>query len=265
MKERMEQKKEMPGQAADSYVALDLETTGIGARHEKITEIGMVKVIDGIAVDTYHTMVNPHRAIPERIVELTGITDDMVKNAPGIEEILGEVLDFTEGLPLLGHQIIFDYGFLVQAAVNAKRKFEKDGIDTLKLCRSLMPGEEKKNLSAACAYFDVEQDTAHRALSDAYAAHNLYQELKKRFASERPELFAAKTLQYKAKKERTASKRQKEHLQDLLKYHRIDVTVEIDHMSGNEISRMIDKIIFQYGRIPENAKNREEKSRNLMD
>ena len=234
----------MADEMINSYVALDLETTGIGARHEKITEIGMVKVIDGETTDTYHTMVNPHREIPKRIVELTGITDDMVKDAPGIEEILDEVLAFTEDLPLLGHQIIFDYGFLVQAAVNQKRKFEKYGVDTLKLCRYLMPG----------AYFAVTQDTAHRALSDAYAAHDLYQELKKRFGGERPELFTAKMLQYKAKKERTASKRQKEHLQDLLKYHRIDITVEIDHMSGNEISRMIDKIIFQYGRIPENAK-----------
>ena len=244
----------MADEMINSYVALDLETTGIGARHEKITEIGMVKVIDGEAVDTYHTMVNPHREIPERIVELTGITDDMVKDAPGIDEILDEVLNFTEDLPLLGHQIIFDYGFLVQAAVNQKRKFEKYGVDTLKLCRYLMPGAEKKNLGAACAYFGVHQDTAHRALSDAYAAHDLYQELKRRFGKERPELFTEKMLQYKAKKERTASKRQKEHLQDLLKYHRIDITVEIDHMSGNEISRMIDKIIFQYGRIPENAK-----------
>ena len=238
----------MADEMINSYVALDLETTGIGARHEKITEIGMVKVIDGEAVDTYHTMVNPHREIPKRIVELTGITDDMVKDAPGIDEILDEVLNFTEDLPLLGHQIIFDYGFLVQAAVNQKRKFEKYGVDTLKLCRYLMPGAEKKNLGAACAYFGVHQDTAHRALSDAYAAHDLYQELKRRFGKERPELFTAKMLQYKAKKERTASKRQKEHLQDLLKYHRIDITVEIDHMSGNEISRMIDKIIFQmYG------------------
>ena len=244
----------MADEMINSYVALDLETTGIGARHEKITEIGMVKVIDGEAVDTYHTMVNPHREIPERIVELTGITDDMVKDAPGIDEILDEVLNFTGELPLLGHQIIFDYGFLVQAAVNQKRKFEKYGVDTLKLCRYLMPGAEKKNLGAACTYFGVHQDTAHRALSDAYAAHDLYQELKRRFGKERPELFTAKMLQYKAKKERTASKRQKEHLQDLLKYHRIDITVEIDHMSGNEISRMIDKIIFQYGRIPENTK-----------
>ena len=111
----------MADEMINSYVALDLETTGIGARHEKITEIGMVKVIDGETTDTYHTMVNPHREIPKRIVELTGITDDMVKGAPGIEEILDEVLDFTGDLPLLGHQIIFDYGFLVQAAVNHSR------------------------------------------------------------------------------------------------------------------------------------------------
>lgn len=240
----------------NSYIALDLETTGIGAKKEKITEIGMVKVVDGEIIDTYHTLVNPHKEIPERIVELTGIDDSMVADAPGIEEILDEVLGFCGDLPLLGHQIIFDYGFLVQAAVNRKTKFERDGVDTLKICRLLMPGPEKKNLSAACAYYEVQQDTAHRALSDAMAAHALYQELKKRYGSSREDLFAAKKLQYKAKKERTASKRQKQHLQDLIKYHRIDVTVQIDHMSGNEISRMIDRIIFTHGRIPENEKGR---------
>mgnify|MGYP000894475988 FL=1 len=69
-----------------------------------------------------------------------------------------------------------------------------------------------------------------------------------------PEVFAPQPLIYKVKREQPASKKQKEVLRELLKYHRIDITVEIDHMSGNEISRMIDKIIFQYGRIPENAK-----------
>ena len=112
-----------------------------------------------------------------------------------------------------------------------------------------MPGAEKKNLGAACAYFGVHQDTVHRALSDAYAAHDLYQGLKRRFGKERPELFAAKMLQYKAKKERTASKRQKEHLQDLLKYHRINLSAQIDSLSKNEISRLTDQIIAQHGRM----------------
>ena len=238
-----------------SYVAVDLETTGIGTKREKITEIGMVKVVDGNVVDTYHTLVNPYRAIPERVVELTGITDEMVKDAPGIEEVLPNGIEFCEGFPLLGHQIIFDFGFLTQAAVNAKVKFEKDGLDTLKLCRYLMPEAEKKNLGAACAYFGITPDTAHRALSDAMSAHLLYEKLKEQFGTSRSELFEAKKLVFKAKKERPATKRQKEHLHDLLKYHRIETTVQVDKMSGNEISRMIDYIIFNRGRIPEQAKD----------
>ena len=72
----------------DSYVAIDLETTGLGAKKEKIIEIGMVKVKGGEVVDTFHTLVNPYRQIPERIVKLTGICDEMVQNAPGIEAVL---------------------------------------------------------------------------------------------------------------------------------------------------------------------------------
>lgn len=233
----------------DSYVAVDLETTGIGARREKILEIGMVKVLDGRPEGTYHTMVNPYREIPRAITALTGITDAMTKNAPGIEEVLGTALQFCEGLPLLGHQLLFDYGFLVQAAVNQGMEFGKEGIDTLKLCRILMPAESKKNLHDACAWFGIRQDAAHRALSDAMCAHLLYEEMKTRFGQEDSGLFEAKKLHYKAKKEKTASKRQKQHLQDLIKYHRINVTVQVDHMSGNEISRMIDRIVFEHGKM----------------
>ena len=111
--------------AADSYVAIDLETTGIGAKRERITEIGMVKVENGAVTDTYHTLVNPGRPIPEHITELTGIDDDMVKDAPMIQDVIGEVIAFCGTLPVLGHQIMFDYGFLVQAAVNGKLRFER--------------------------------------------------------------------------------------------------------------------------------------------
>lgn len=234
----------------DSYVAVDLETTGLGAKIEKITEIGMVKIIDGTVADTFHTLVNPYREIPEQIVNLTGICDEMVENAPGIESVLRDAVGFCEGFPLLGHQLLFDYGFLKQAAVNQKISFEKEGIDTLKLCRLFMPAKEKKNLGLACAYFGIHPDTVHRALSDAMAAHLLFQELKKRFGEGNETAFSAKKLQYQAKKEKHATKRQKQHLQDLIKYHRINVTVQIDQMSGNEMARMIDKIIFQYGKIP---------------
>ena len=80
-------------------------------------------------------------------------------------------------------------------------------------------------------------------------AHFLYQELARRYASERPELFEPKALIYKAKRDQPATKRQKEYLHDLIKCHRIDVTVQIDAMSRSEASRMVDQILSQYGRV----------------
>ena len=136
-------------------------------------------------------------------------------------------------------------------------RLEKDEIDTLALCRALMPAGERKNLSSACRYFGIDQENAHRALSDALCAHRLYQKLKEQYPEEENGLFLAKKLRYKAKKERTASKRQKEYLQDLIKYHRINVTVQMEHMSGNEISRMTDKIIFTYGKIPRETRGKQ--------
>jgi len=233
----------------NSYVAVDLETTGLNPKTDKIMEIGAIKVVDGQVAEEFHTMVHPRRQLEEEIVELTGIGDEMLRDAPGIEEIIGQVVAFCDGFPLLGHRIMFDYSFLKRAAVNAGLEFEKEGVDTLELCRKFMPEEERKNLGAACRYYQVETGTAHRALSDAQAASGLYQELMRHHGKDRPEAFEPKTLIYKVKKEQPATKRQKEGLRELLKYHRIDITVQIDHLSRNEVSRMTDKIISKYGRI----------------
>ena len=233
----------------NSYIALDLETTGLEARSEKITEIAALKVIDGAITERYSTLVNPMRPLGERIKALTGITDDMVKDAPAIGEIITEVACFCEGLPLLGHNIIFDYGFLKQAAVNGGLEFDREGVDTLTLCRFFMPADIKRNLSCACSFYKVPQSTAHRAEADAEAAHLLYQEMMTRHGMARPELFTPKPLIYKAKREQPATKRQKDYLRDLAKCHRIDITVQIDAMSRSEASRMIDNIISRYGRM----------------
>jgi DNA polymerase-3 subunit alpha (Gram-positive type) len=183
-------------------------------------------------------------------VELTGITDEMLEDAPAIESVIADALAFCGELPLLGHRVIFDYSFLKRAAVNAKLEFEKNGIDTLGLCRTFMEGSAKKNLTSACACYGVPQSEAHRAEADAESAHFLYQKLKERHGDARPELFTPKPLIYKAKREQPATKRQKEYLQDLLKYHRIDVTVCIDSLSRSEASRLVDKIILKHGKIP---------------
>ena len=124
----------------DSYIAIDLETTGLEAKLEKITEIAALKVIQGVITDRLVTLVNPKRKLEERITELTGITDEMLADAPDIGDIIEAVIDFCGDLPLLGHHIIFDYGFLKRAAVNSRLIFEKEGIDTLALAGSLCLG-----------------------------------------------------------------------------------------------------------------------------
>lgn len=232
-----------------SYTAVDIETTGLNPKFDKIIEIGAVKVVDGQVADDFSTFIHPRRRLDDRIVQLTGIDNRMLLGAPGIEDVIGKVIKFCDGFPLLGHHIIFDYSFLKKAAVNAGLEFERDGIDTLTLCRKFMPEEERKSLASACAYYNINNQSAHRALSDAYAAHELYRALMICHGAELPEAFGKKTLIYKVKKEQPATKRQKEGLRELIKYHRIDVTVQIEHLTRNEVSRMKDKIISQYGRI----------------
>lgn len=232
-----------------TYVALDLETTGLDPKIDKIIEIGAIRVENGVETGHFQTLVNPHRTLDERVVELTGIDDSMVEDGAELVDILPGFLEFCGELPLLGHRVIFDYSFVKRATVNQGLTFDRKGIDTLKICRGLMPEEEKKNLEAACSYYKVTREGAHRALGDARDAHGLYQKLILDGAGRRPDLFEPKPLIYKVKREQPASKKQKEDLQDLLKYHRIDVPVQIDFLSRNEASRMKDKIISQYGRI----------------
>ncbi len=232
-----------------SYVAIDLETTGLDPKKDKIIEIGAVLVLDGVIKDTYETFVNPYRKLDERISSLTGIQDEQLESAPGIDTVIGGFLDFAGKLPVLGHHVIFDFSFLKRAAVNEGHGFERQGIDTLRLARRFMPTEEKKNLKDACEFFEIRQELSHRALADSKSAHFLYQEMMKRYGSKEPEAFELQPLIYKVKKEQPASNRQKEHLQDLLKYHKIVLSVQTDHLSRNEISRITDKIIAQYGRI----------------
>lgn len=232
-----------------SYVAVDLETTGLDPKQDRIIELGAVRILNGVETDRFSSFVNPKMAILPNITELTGITDDMVKEAPAIEDLIEPFLAFVGQLPILGHHVIFDYSFLKRAAVNRGLTFEKAGIDTLALCRSCMPEDEKKNLAAACRFFNIKTENAHRALDDALAAHLLYQALVKCCREGSAPLFCGKPLIYKVKKEQPATKKQKQGLRDLTKYHKISLSVQIDSLTRNEASRLTDKIILQYGRI----------------
>lgn len=233
----------------NSYIAIDLETTGLDPKRERVIEIGAVRVEEGTVTKELSILLNPRMELRKEISELTGITEEMLADAPELSLVIDQVLEFCGDLPLLGHHVIFDYSFLKRAAVNAGYSFERRGIDTLKLSRRFMPEEEKKNLSAACAYFGVSQETAHRALGDARSAHRLYQKIRELHYKDAPEIFAGTPLIYKIKKEQPASKLQKEVLRELVKYHRINLSVQIDSLSRNEVSRITDKIISKYGRM----------------
>lgn len=231
------------------YVTLDLETTDLEPKKDRIIEIGAVKVKDGAVEAEYSTLVNPQMQIPKRIRELTGISDEMVENSPVISEALEGLMEFCRDLPLLGHNIMFDYSFVKHSAVNLGMEFEKQGVDTLKLARSLLPDLESRSLQSLRCYYQIPQEEAHRALEDARTTFRLYERLKKEFLEGREELFAPKDLVYKVKRQGPITPAQKRYLQDLIKYHRINLDVEPDSLTKNQASRLIDSILGTHGRI----------------
>lgn len=233
----------------NSYIALDLETTGLNPKYARILEVGAVKIKEGKVVDTYSKIVNAKTFLSDQIVNLTGITQRMMEQGEDIEKVIVELLDFCEDEVLLGHNILFDFSFVKKAAVNHKLTFEKKAIDTLKLARRFLPQLEKRSLEYLCEYYDIEQEEKHRAYFDAIAASKLYQIFLQEFYDGNEEAFLPFQLNYQVKRESRITPRQKIYLNDLVKYHKIALNVQIDSLTKNEASRMIDGIILQYGRI----------------
>ena len=150
----------------DEYIVLDIETTGLSFRTEKITEIGAVRVKDGEIVDTFECFVNPEIPIPQKIVEITGITDDMVRDAETIEQVMPKFLEFIGNLKLVAHNADFDVGFLKYNAENIGLKMDNEYIDSLKLARQLYPEFKKHKLGIIAEKLGVKVENAHRALDD---------------------------------------------------------------------------------------------------
>ena len=129
----------------EDYVAIDLEMTGLNASRDRILEIGAVRVVHKKVEASYQAMIHPHMELSKEVIELTGITDDMACRGREMDEVFLEIMEFCGDFVLLGHNVMFDYGFLKQAAINQKASFERQGIDTLKIARKLLPPEEKKD------------------------------------------------------------------------------------------------------------------------
>lgn len=233
-----------------SYVIVDLETTGLNAASDKIIEIGAIKKREGCEDVVYNSFVNPKIEISERIVELVGITNDMVKDAPCISDIIGEFIEFMEDLPLLGHNLLFDFGFLKTAAAQNGYKLTKSGIDTLEIARKCLPDLESRKLEYLCKYFDIQEERHHRAWNDARVTGELYQILCERFEDTQDvgKVFQPKELCFEVKKESPITPRQKSYLNSLLARHGIEPDYEVDALTKSEASRIIDRTILTYGK-----------------
>lgn len=236
------------------YIVLDTETTGLNPAKDRVLEIGAARICDGKVCETFDTLIDTGVEIPERIVELTGITDEMQKTGKKPQQAFAEFLEFCGDLPILGHNISFDFGFLKQGAVNLGFTFEKEGMDTLTLARQFLPNLSSRRLPDLCVYYGIDPGHSHRALDDALAAHELLKKLWEEFGEQKPDAFVVRKLQYSVKKQSSMTDSQKGYLNDLLKYHRIDTNIRIEDMTKSEASRMIDKIILNYGRMPKSGR-----------
>jgi len=224
------------------YVAIDLETTGISVSKDKIIEVGLIKVINSHIEEMFSCIINPNMPVSTKILNLTGIDENEIKTARYIQDVIGDIVEFCDGFDLIGHNTIFDYSFVKKEANNAGLNFEKRGIDTYKLCKKILPPYIQKNLTDACAYFGIERKNMHRAFSDAYFTHILYQEILANFKELE---IISEIMKVKLKKNVPIRKRTKEDLQKLLKCHRIVCKINIDLLSESEAKRMIDKILSQ--------------------
>ena len=155
------------GQDLDTtYCVLDLETTGFSAVTEKITEVGIMKVKNGEVIDEFSCFVNPEKPIPQRVVEVTNITDDMVKDAETIDKVFPKILEFLGDSVVVAHNAKFDVGFLKQNAKVLGYDFDYTVLDTLALAKDVFPEMKKYKLGKIADALGIVVEVAHRALDD---------------------------------------------------------------------------------------------------
>ena len=155
-------------------VMFDLETTGLDPETCTITEIGAVKIKDGKCIETFQTLVNPQVPIPQEVVEKTNITDEMVKNAPTIDQVMPDFYKFVDGAVLSAYNIGFDYSFLKIIGQKLRYKFNNERIDCLDVVRRKVPSLTNYKLGTVSKALNVELKNAHRALADALAAAKVF-------------------------------------------------------------------------------------------
>lgn len=226
-----------------SYIAFDVETTGLNPQENELIEIGALKVRNGKVAERFTEFVRPSSPISAPITALTGITNEMVADARNSCMVLHDFLSFCEDDVLIGHNLLFDYSFIKCGAVKNGLAFEKQGIDTLKIARKVLSDLESKSLGSLCDYYHIENKSAHRAYHDALATAKLYQTLAHYFEPGDPKLFRPVQLTYKIKTPQPATRKQITFLRGLIQKKNARIQWDPDTITRNEASRMIDQLL----------------------
>ncbi len=159
------------------FAIIDVETTGLHAAQEKITEIAVL-LHDGFQlIEEFSTLINPERKIPYRITQITGINDQMVAGAPKFYEIARQIVELTEGAIIVGHNVNFDYSFLRSEFKSLGYDYQRKTLDTIKLSRKLIPGQPSYGLGKLCQALNISNSSRHRAAGDATATARLFEML----------------------------------------------------------------------------------------
>ena len=160
------------------YIVIDLETTGFNCKKDKIIEIGAVFVENNIISEKLDLLINPGCKLPERIVALTGISDDMLANAPSIEQALPEFIEKINNKILVGHNIVsFDRAMLLENCKMLGLTLECDYVDTLPLSRQILPMLPSHSLDSICSALIVTNERSHRAVTDCVATYECFKKL----------------------------------------------------------------------------------------
>ncbi len=153
-----------------TFVSLDIETTGFNPEKDQIIEFAAVKFTENEVTDTYQSLINPEQPVPPLISHMTGISDDLLKDSPTLDKVSEEIIRFIGSSPIVGHNIEFDVTFLNQKGLPLKN----DLYDTLQLSSILLPGLPSYSLDTLGRILKIEHLEKHRALSDSVAAYNLF-------------------------------------------------------------------------------------------
>jgi len=159
---------------SEKYVVFDIETTGFSAVYDKIIEIGAVKIENGVITERFSKFVNPKRPIPYKIEKLTGINDQMVMNAEGIEIIISEFIEFSKDCVMVAHNAEFDMSFIMKNAKDNGYDFTKTTIDTVSLARFLLPNLSRYKLDSVAKALNISLLNHHRAVDDAECTAEIF-------------------------------------------------------------------------------------------